>query len=245
MPTFLVHPDNLETLHECPEELEVCLEVEDDRDDYCTEEGNGAWICVFLEFLEEKVRERCRSPRFEFSNTDRLDADVLEEVQERYLRSFFIAFANEHFEAYRDDDVSLPDYGDVCGDYREYCDDCESGWEEIHSEYDGPLAEDVEENEDEAQPGLTRDERREMRLRNQERQAERERRESDQEEAENEVIDREFVCDDDCDGFLDHINDCFYDRIEFNTEALQERWDEFLEEIGETVMPEFCPEVRP
>jgi len=242
MPVCLLCPDRLtrpDDVSRCCEELKVT----DHRDDYCSDDGDGVWIPAYLEFLEELVCERCCRPDFSFSDYDEISQALLAEIDEPYTRNLIIAFTNEHYEPWRDDDVSLPDYDEVRSDCRDFCSDCESGWTDIHAEYDGPLAEDVEDDEHEDEPGITNEERAARQQRNEEREQERERRRRAQEDAESEIVDREFTCDETCDSFYDHVSDVFRDRVELNLAALRRRWDDFLEESGEAAMPElrFAP----
>jgi len=237
MPVCLLCPNRLTKL----DDVSPCcveLEVTDRRDDYYSEDGDGVWICPYLEFLEDIVRERCCLPHFNFSDYEGIAQALLEEIDEPYTRNLVIAFTNEHFESWRDDDVSLPDYDEVRGDCRDFCGDCDSGWTDTHAEYDGPLADDVEDDENEDEPGITDEERAGRQQRNEEREQERERRRRAQEDAESEIVDREFTCDECCDSFYDHVSDTFRERVELNLPALRRRWDNFLMETGEAVMPE-------
>ena len=144
MPTLVLHPDTLPDLDDNPEiEIEP-LEAADSRDDHQMEDGDGVWIPAFLEFLQELVRQRCRLPGFHFSDTDRIDEDILNEIENSYVRNLVIRFANEHYEAWRHGEVSIPDFDTIRSDRRDFCDSCESGWAETYGEYDGPLAEDVD-----------------------------------------------------------------------------------------------------
>ena len=242
MPVALIHPDNLETLTDTPDEIDADLEVTDSRDDYALEDGDGAWIGAYLNFLERIVRRRCHLTEFNFSDSDRINQELFDEIPDAYTRALLIRFTNEHYESWHNDDVELPDYDDVRTDCRSYCDDCESGWEVTYGEYDGPLAEDVEEDEDDNAADLTDQERTARRQRNRERSRERQRRERAKEDAESEVIDRDFVCDDSCDGFYEHVSDVYHDRIDLNTDALRRRWEEFLKDAGEDRLPAMQPE---
>ena len=244
MPICLLCPSGLEALDDIPDDCDEELQVSDRRDDYSTEEGDGVGVGTFLDFCEEIVRKRCHLPDFRYSDWDSIDQDVMDEIPDPYTRALLIKFANEHYESYRDDDICLPSYDDIRSDSREYCDECDAGWTEIHGEYDGDLAEDVEDDEDEDENGITAEERAARHKRNEGREEERERRQSAQEEAEGEVVDREFTCDDDCDAFRDHVDERFRNNIDPNHKALEDRWNDFLEEAGESVMPELLPEPR-
>ena len=237
MPLCLLCPNRITRLGDTPHCCEE-LDVTDRRDDYSSEDGDGVWIPAYLEFLEDIVRERCCLPHFDFSDSEEITQAVLEEIDEPYTQNLIIAFTNKHYERWRDDDVSTPDYDDVCSDSRSFCDECDSGWTDIHAEYDGPLAEDVPRDENEGAPDISDEERLARRQRNLERRHERERRRTAQEEAESEVVDREFTCDEHCDAFYDHVSDSIRDRVELNLRALRKRWDDFLLESGEAVMPD-------
>jgi len=138
----------------------------------------------------------------------------------------------------------LPNYDDVRCDSRDFCDDCDSGWNEIHGEYDGPLAEDVEDDEDENEAGISEEEQAARHQRNLERERERERRRQAQEDAESEVVDREFNCEEDCDSLCEHISDIFRERVDLDLKSLKQRWEAFLEDAGEAAFPELQPEPR-
>jgi hypothetical protein len=87
------------------------------------------------------------------------------------------------------------------------------------------------------EPGISDEERAARRQRNREREAERERRRQAQEDAESEVIDREFTCDNSCDYFDEQVSDAMRDGTDLNLDLLKERWNDFLKEEGEEVMP--------
>lgn len=242
MPVCLLCPSSLETLDDIPDDCDETLDVIDRRDDYSTEDGDGVWIGTFLEFCEKIVQARCHLPDFNFSDYDRIDQRLMDEIPDAYTRALLIRFANKNYEDYRDDDISLPDYSDTRSDARNFCDGCESGWTEIHGEYDGPLASDVEKDENENEDGISKEEQAARRERNAERDEERECRQRAQDEAEEEVVDSELTCEDDCDAYVEHVDNCFRDKIDTNIDALKERWKNFLAEIGESKMPELRPE---
>ncbi|MGD0091113.1 MAG: hypothetical protein ABSE73_14440, partial [Planctomycetota bacterium] len=213
------------------------LEITDSRDDYCTSDGDGLWIEPFIGFLEQKVAERAHILRFRFSDPEHIDENTLAEIKSTHVRALLVEFINEHYEDWRNNDVALPDYDSIRSDARSYCDECDSGWEETHGEYDGPRAEDVPPDENEAAPDISAEERQARHRRNLERGRERRHRREAQEDAESEVVDRELVCEEDCDGFCDAINDRYRDCFSPNLEALRRRWDEFLAHRGEKKFP--------
>ncbi|MGD0092257.1 MAG: hypothetical protein ABSE73_20265 [Planctomycetota bacterium] len=238
MAMFIASPVALLVLSDNPPEVSVPkLEIADSRDDYCTSDGDGLWIEPFMEFLEEKVVARAHIPAFGFSQTDRFDEQILAEIKSTHVRALLTDFINAHYEDWRNNDVDLPNYDSIRDDCRSYCDECDSGWEEIHGTYDGPRAEDVPRDENEADPGVSVEERQARHRRNLERGRERTRRREAQEEAESEVVDRDFICEDDCDGFCDCINEHYRDSFSPNTDALLRRWDEFLTDRGEKDFP--------
>ena len=238
MTMFIASPVALLRLSDRPLEVTVPeLEVTDCRDDYCTSDGDGLWIGPFIEFIEGKVAERAHTPHFSFSQTDSFEEQLLAEIESTHVRALVTEFINLHYEDWRDKDIDLPDYDSIRDDSREYCDECEGGWREIHNEYDGPLAEDVPPDEDENAQEITNEERQARHRRNLERRRERAHRRVAQEQAENEVIDRDFICEDDCDGFCDHLNDRYRDAFSPNTDALRRRWEEFLADRGEKNFP--------
>ncbi|MCY3019408.1 MAG: hypothetical protein NTW87_10340 [Planctomycetota bacterium] len=220
-----------------PEVTVPKLEATDNRDDYCTSEGDGLWISPFIQFIEGKVAERAHVPGFQFSQDESLDEQLLAEITSTHVRALLVEFINAHYRDWRDGDVEYPDYDDIRDDSRDYCSECDSGWEEIHGEYDGPRAEQVPPDENEEEAGITEEERQARHLRNLERRRERTRRREAQEEAESEVVDRSFICEDDCDGFCDYINEHYRDAFDPNTAALERRWEKFLADRGEKDFP--------
>jgi len=244
MPVCLLCPERVPKLNEAPDDCDETLDVTDRRDDYYTEDGDGVWVGAYLEFIEGIVRTRCHQSDFCFSDYDCVNQEILDEIDDAYTRRLIIAFTNEHYEPWRDKDVNLPRYDDVRCDCRDFCDDCDSGWNEIHGEYDGPLADDVENDEDENEAGISEEEQAARHQHNRERERERERRRQAQEDAESEVVDREFSCEEDCDSFYEHISDIFRERVDLDLKALKQRWEAFLEDAGEAAMPELQPEPR-
>ena len=238
MAFFIASPAALVRLSESAPDVPVPkLDVSDGRDDYCTSEGDGLWIEPFIAFIEERVAQRAHTHRFQFSTTERLDRHLLDEIKSTHVRALLIEFINVHYEDWRDNDVEYPDYDDIRDDARSYCEECESGWEVIHAEYDGPRAEDVPADEIEHAEGISEAEHQARRQRNLEHQSERRRRREAQEEAESEVVDRNFICDEECDGFCDCIHDRYCDAFAPNTVALERRWEEYLAERGERDFP--------
>jgi len=242
MPVCLLCPERLTKINEVPDDCSETLEITDRRDDYYSEDGDGVWVGAYLEFLEEPIHARCHQPDFRFSNYDCVNQDVLDEIDDPYTRRLIIALTNEHYEPWRDKDVTLPNCADVRCDSRDFCDDCDSGWSEIHGEYDGPLAEDVGDDEDEDETGISEEEQAARHQRNRERECERERRRQAQEDAESEVVDRQSDCEEDCDSFYEHISDIFRERVDSDLKALKQRWEAFLEDAGESAMPELRPQ---
>lgn len=49
----------------------------------------------------------------------------------------------------------------------------------------------------------------------------------DVEDDDGEVVDRDFVCESDCDGFTDHVLEAIVDRTEVDTAQLRQTWEEF------------------
>jgi hypothetical protein len=238
MALFIVAPTALAKLVGAEPEVAVPkLKVTDCRDNYCTSEGDGLWIEPFLNFLEQRVRERAHVPGFQFSDTEAINEELLEEVKSTHVRALLIEFTNAHYERWRDDDIEYPNYDDIRDNARGYCEECDSGWQDVFGQYDGPLPSAVPRDEDENEAGIAEEERRARHRRNSERQAERRRRQAAMEEAENEVVDRDWICDDDCDSFCDHINEQYRDAFEPNTAALKARWEEFLAERVEKNFP--------
>lgn len=244
MASFLLCKKGLErALAQIPSEAIPSLEESDFRDDYTGSDGDGIWIRDYVGFLERVVRERCALPEFSFVEDDHLDEDLFEEVPSLHVRALLIEFTNEVYPDWKEDGVDLPDYDEVRIDSRTYCDDCEHAYEEVYGTYDGALPEDVEEDEDLQDPDLTDEERRARGVRNTERAAERTRRQEAKEEAEAEVVDQEWVCSQDCDGFLNYVDEQFREGINVDVDKLEDNWDEFLKVRGEYDFPPLIVEL--
>ncbi|MEI6236845.1 MAG: hypothetical protein WCT04_27615 [Planctomycetota bacterium] len=158
-------------------------------------------------------------------------------------RGSIIEFTNQCYTAWRESDVSLPDYDEVRSDCRTFCDDCEYAYEEKHGTYDGPSVEDVEEDEDELDQSVSKQERHERQRRNHERSSERKRRQQAQDDAESEVVDSEWICDIDCDSFLDHVCSAYHEAYDGDIPALERRFEQFLTERGEKDFPPLIVEL--
>lgn len=244
MPICLLHPPSLARLAQDPPDAGMPdLEVEDTRDDYATLDGDGIWIREYIDYLERIVRERGGLPGFAFSDNYRLDLELFEEIPVAYLRALLIEFTNHVYPGWKDSAVDLPDYDDIRGECRGYCDDCENAYEEIYGTYDGPLAEEVEADEDECDSEISFEERQARILRNIERADERRSRQADREAAESEVVDTEWVCDDDCTGFIDYVDEEFVGQVEVETASLDDDWEAFLEEKGVREFPPLLVEL--
>ena len=231
------------------DEIEVPdLEVSDSREDYYLEDCNGIWIREYLLWIALKTG----------ADDGRVDTDNLDSfdfITSSWLRKLAVEFTNEYYECWRDNIMYKPDYDSTCEDCRGYCDDCEHGWMETHGKYDGPLADNVDDDfekndplededdeyvtdaerderianqevhEDDSATGVEIDRRRARnRRRFAERELERARRRAAQEEAECEVVDRKLICDSDCDGFRDHVEEAMLEGCSFNIPWLNRRW---------------------
>lgn len=219
------------------------LEAEDSRDDYSIDDGDGVWISRYIAWMEEVVRLRCGLPGFAFHDDYALNERLFDEIPGPHVRALLIEFTNRIYPDWKDDAVELPSYEDVHSDCRTYCDGCEDAYRDIHGTYDGPLADEVDDDEDPDDSGLTPEERAARFERNADREEERIRRREAQEEAEAEVVDTEWACDVDCDGFTDYVYDAFRDRVEVDTSSLDEDWAAFLAERGERDFPPLLVEL--
>lgn len=219
------------------------LEATDDRDDYSAAEGDGVWIPRYVAFMEQIVRSRCGLPRFAFTDDYRLNESLFKEIPCPHLQGLLLEFTNRYYPAWKDADVDFPDYGDVREGCRSFCEDCDYAYEETHGTYAGPLAEDVDPDEDVNLPDLSEGERLARLYRNARKQAERRRRERAQEAAESEVIDREWVCSEDCDSFIDYVDDEFRDRVDVDMEPIESKWAAFLVEKGVRAFPPLIVEL--
>ena len=244
MAILILNPRSLARLCDPGAEIEIpYLEVKDRRDKYDMYDGDGVWIPSYVCFLEKVVGERCHIPHFTFGDTDSIRESLFEEIPSDHVRTLLIEFTNHCYTAWRDSDISLPDYDDVRSDCHDYCEDCDSAYEHTYGKYDGPLEEDVEDDEDELDQTVSKQERHEREIRNRERAAERKRREQAQDDAENEVVDSEWICDNDCDPFLDHVSETYRDAFNGNIPALERRFEQFLIERGEKDFPPLIVEL--
>ena len=217
------------------------LDVTDSRDDYNVSDGDGIWIGVYLDFLADRIRLLGMGKDFFFSDSSTLDEETFEEVSSPFLRGLMVEFTSRYYEEWKDEAVTLPDWEDARRDCRNFCDDCDVGWEIVRGTYEGPWADEVEADEDVSDPKLGEAELAERRERNRERQRERERREAAQEEAESEEVDRNFICDDECDAFQERIDEQFREGVEVDVDSLKTKWQEFLAEKGLRQMPALWP----
>lgn len=244
MVTLILHAPSLRSLAAEPPQVEAPeLEAEDCRDNYCIEDGDGVWISRYISWMEEIVRLRCGLPGFSFHDDYTLNDRVFGEIPSPHVRALLIEFTNRIYPAWKDDAVELPCYDDVHSDCRTYCEGCDDAYRDIHGTYDGPTAEDVDDDEDAGAAGITPEERAARIERNGEREDERQRRREAQEEAESEVIDTEWACEIDCDSFTDYVYDAFRDRVEVDTDSLNEDWNAFMAEKGERDFPPLIVEL--
>ena len=238
MAILILNPTSLARLCDSEAEIEIPdLDVKDSRDYYDQFDGDGVWISSYIGFLEKAVRERCHLRQFEFTDADAVHKSLFDEIPSDHVRALLIEFTNRHYKDWHESDVSLPDYDDVRSDCRSFCDDCEYAYENTYGTYDGPSADDVDADEDELDQLVSKQERLERKRRNRERDAERQRRQQAQYDAESEVVDSEWICDTDCDSFLDHVSSEYRDAFDGNIPALEQRFKEFLIERGEKDFP--------
>lgn len=219
------------------------LKVNDSRDDYGSDDGDGIWILDYVEFMEGVVRNRCGLPNFAFSDDNGIQDDLFNEIPSPHVRALLIEFTNRIYPDWKDDGVDLPDYDDIREGCRSYCEDCDLAYEETHGTYDGDLPEDVAPDEDVNTPGISEKEKQARRRRNAERAAERQRRQEAKDEAESEVVDREWVCLEDCDAFIDYVDERFRENTTVDTEQLDREWESFLAEKGERDFPPLIVEL--
>lgn len=244
MACFVLSAAALKTRSIGPPQVEVPdLDVKDSRDDYGSEDGDGVWVRDFVEFMEVVVRKRCGLPNFVFSDDCRIQVDLFDEIPSPHVRALLIEFTNRVYPNWKEDGVDLPDYDGVRDDSRTYCEDCDSAYSETYGTYDGELPEDVEPDEDVNAPGLSKRARKSRERRNAARQAERQRRQAAKDEAESEVVERDWACDSDCDGFLDYVSEQCREETRVDTDMLESKWEAFLEEKGERDFPPLIVEL--
>lgn len=244
MAILILNPHSLSRLCDAEAEIEVPeLEVKDCRDHYDMYDGDGVWIPSYTSFLEKIVSERCHIPHFTFGDTYSIRDSLFDEIPSDHVRALLIDFTNQCYMAWRESDVSLPDYDEVRSDCRDYCDGCEYAYEETHGTYDGPSVDDVEDDEDDLDQSASKQERHERQRRNRERAAERQRRQQARDDAESEVVDSEWICDTDCDSFLDHVSSAYHEAFDGDIPALERRFEQFLIERGEKDFPPLIVEL--
>lgn len=200
------------------------LDVSESADEYDAGQAYGCWIVSFLCTLAEVIRRDFNVSGFrtDFGIGDRM----LQRISSPAVRAAIIGFVNEHYQEWVDDHV-VPYSEDAATDdvKRSLCEGCEDGWEKKYAEYDGPMAGDVEPDE-ELVLARTDKERLAMLHRNLTRQMERDKRLRDQRAAEAVVLSREFVCDDRCGRFFEALSDALTHNTVIDTEALIRMWDE-------------------
>lgn len=201
------------------------------RDDYSSEQGNGVWIPAYLRYIESLVRDHTHRP-FTFSGYEELSPRAINEIPNTYIRNLVMRFTASFYVPWSEHDVYVPEYEEVRPDCRDFCDGCDTGFSSVYATYEGPLAEDVEADESTAQLGLSAGEMIDLVVRNEARHEERERRRRRQESIEEQVVSTEFTCDEDCDDFVDHVNEEVVNRTDTNLGALREYWRRFAATNG-------------
>lgn len=160
MALLILHAPTLRELASEPAQVEVPdLETEDSRDDYGIDDGDGVWVSRYISWMEDIVRERCGLPGFAFHDDYALNDRLFEEIPSPHVRALLIEFTNRIYPDWKDDAVELPSYEDVHSDCRTYCEGCEDAYREIHGTYDGPTADEVEDDEDVDAAGITPEDR--------------------------------------------------------------------------------------
>lgn len=189
MSVLIFSPDILPQLSDSdPHPSSGDLKVNDSRDDHAACEGDGLWIPVFLEFLEQMIAQHCRVADFHFPSDDRIDESVIDEIPSVYGRSLAIRFINAEYHEWLSNDVSLPSYDRIASDCRGYCDDCEYAYKDVLDE-DG------------------------------------------------EVIETEWACEEDCDSFIDHVDDCYRQAVDIDSSCLEVRLTDFLKFDSKALFP--------
>jgi hypothetical protein len=246
-PQFLEPQVETETAEPGFEALPVLTET-DSRADHGTDNGEGGFVPAFIDFLRQKVVAKTGDNTFWFNDYNELNQDLFSEIYDAAgfeVAKHLIEFTNKIYPVYLDTMVNNADWDDTRSDCRSHCDDCDSGWHT--DEYDGPDPDDEEQYEDEYEDEdgepLTEEERDAARARNQalERRLRRDR------ERFEENVEREFVCDDDCDSFLERVSEEFNERHEYNISALLRAYETYCRELGirplnQTDTLEYLPE---
>jgi hypothetical protein len=121
-------------LSDSPVSNEQRIERNDHADNYSTQEGGGVWIHSFMRFIRDQVRVR-GDPEFRFSCDD-IFQNVFEEIEDPSVRSMMIDFTNECYEMWWRNSVSVPDWGSVSDECRDFCDGCDvdGAWTEREDE---------------------------------------------------------------------------------------------------------------
>ena len=230
MIAFLLAPSMLEQAgeEEEPEGEAVELEEEDKATEHGGDEADGFWIAAFLSTLQRFIRD-CTGTSFRFDHPDDICQDTFDEIPGLCLRNKLTEFTNLYYREFANSRVVIYSEDAADEDVREsLCGGCEDGWRETFSEYEGPNPEDVDEDEDEDDAEDDETERDAIRNRNLHRQEQRDRYEQDREEFEPEVIDRDFVCDERCDSFYEHVSDSVQENSSADTLWLKAQLRSFV-----------------
>ena len=233
MPVLVLCPTNVKI----PETIEALVKEKDGderlerlteeygTDDYGSNEGRGVWIPSYMEFLYSRV-QMLANTAFCSDFCHEISMKAFAQINNIYFRNLLIRFTNEHFKSWYENHVHVPSLETAHEECSGYCDVCDDGWEEVYGTYDGPRVEDVEPNEG-ATVTETIEQRGQRLARNNARDAERLRRLRAQRIAEAEILDREFTCNERCEGYYDTIDIYIQDHIHCDMAALSTSWDEF------------------
>lgn len=208
--------------------------------EHCDSDDNyGEFIRVFMGWLADCIRCEPNYTRFRFGDPDYLTQDSMDEIGDEALRRRVITFVNDHFVPWRDDHIVIVTR-DACEDgVREssLCQRCDTGWKEEFEEYEGPTADDVSDKEDPTLPHLTAEAVQAIIIRNDLRQQRREEYEQAQADCESNPVDREFICEENCDEFYERCDRRSSERSEYPTSWLDERWRETRVDSVRNLLP--------
>jgi hypothetical protein len=223
---FMLGPDTLsdDLVHEAPAELTV----EDNRDDYGLEDGDGVWVNHWLDCLCHFYNDMT-GERIGHDHDGVIDQDVFDIFTLQHIRNLLIRFTNAHYVQWREQRVHTPDLGDVESEQIDnYCDGCdnEGVWEEEWDETNKPIDPDEFDDYEEVPAGASLEVREAIERRNEALMNELHRAWSHWVDI-RVSLGRTNICDDRCDGFWDSCHDRMADRTNCDIDWVHNRWEAF------------------
>src|SRR5512137_1670276 len=137
---FLLNPHSLqESEGSC---RDLSLTVSDAVDDYCVDEGDGAWIREYLTWIQN-LWYSLTQEEIHWADYHRFDDESFREtLRTVYHRNLFVEFTNRFYTEWRDNQVHIPSIDDVDADVQDrVCSECDNDdvWEEEYDMAQAPI----------------------------------------------------------------------------------------------------------